>query len=110
MSHKHVAFYSSRRMKITRQLRQIGEVVCGRDSVFYEFGAAGYRRLRSLLIRPSADERAALKNAMQLAAIARASKDCRPQDGAKHIVFFTVRGWRVHLATETMLAARLRQM
>jgi hypothetical protein len=51
-----------------------------------------------------------MQNAMKVAAIARESQACLPKEGAKRIAFLTVRGWPTHLATETMLAARLRQM
>jgi hypothetical protein len=95
---------------VTQHLKHFGVLVFKRDSVAYRLGRATYRWLRPVLIRLSLEQRTGLDNAMQLAAIARASSACRPKEGAKRIVFLTVRGWPVHLATETMLAARLRQM
>src|SRR5256886_4895933 len=97
-------------MKIIHRLRQVGRVAFKRESNLYKLGASAYHRLRPVLVRLSLDEPTGLDNAMQLAAIARASTTCRPRAGGKRIVFLTVRGWPVHLATETMLAARLRQM
>jgi len=93
-----------------RGLRRLGEVVFKRDSIFYRSGASLYRRLRPVLARLDREERIASNNAMQVADIARASMVCEPGESAKRIVFLTVRGWRPHLATETMIAARLRQM
>ena len=97
-------------MNISHRLRQVGRVAFKRESNLYKLGASVYHRLRPALVRLSLDQRTPLDNAMQLAAIARASTTCRPRAGGKRIVFLTVRGWPVHLATETMLAARLRQM
>src|SRR5215475_9180008 len=65
-------------------------------------------QLRSLRIR--LHERSGFENALQLAAIARAAGNCQVRDDAERILFLTVRGWTPHLATETMIAARLRQM
>src|SRR5690242_3536185 len=97
-------------MTVTQHLKHFGGRVFKSDSIVYGLGRATYRRLRPALIRLSLQERTGLDNAMQLAAIARASRACKPKDGAKRIVFLTVRGWWLHLATETMLAVRLRQM
>src|SRR5262245_19645178 len=94
----------------TAQLRRVARAVLTSDSISYQFGKSIYRRLRPILRRLSADERTSLKNAMRLVAIARASQLCRHRDDAKRIVCLTVRGWRPHLATETIIASRLRQM
>src|SRR5262245_17686105 len=97
-------------MNISHPLRQVGRLAFRRESNLYKLGAFAYRRLRPVLVRLSLDERTALDNATQLAVIARASTICRPRARGKRIVFLTVRGWPVHLATEALLAARLRQM
>jgi hypothetical protein len=97
-------------MNISHRLRQVGRLAFKRESNLYKLGASAYHGLRPVLLRLSLDERTGLDNAMQLAAIARASTTCRPRAGGKRIVFLTVRGWPIHLATEAMLAARLRQM
>src|SRR5215831_8690982 len=97
-------------MTIARHLKSHGFLALRRDSQIYKLGKKTYRRLRSLLMRVSLDEPTAFENALQLAAIARASGNCQVRNDAERILFLTVRGWPVHLATETMIAARLRQM
>src|SRR5258708_34854679 len=53
----------------------------------------------------------ARRNAREtIRAIARESVRVAPNPTGLHIVFFTVRGWSVHLATESLLASRLRAM
>ena len=72
-------------MKISHRLRQVGRLAFKRESSLYKLGASAYHRLRPVLVRLSLDERTALNNAMQLAAIARASTTCRPRAGGKRI-------------------------
>src|SRR5262249_1294589 len=67
-------------------------------------------RLRPFLGRLSSSERLGLKNATQIAAIAQASQACKSDNRAKRLMFLTIRGWRPHLAIETLIAAHLRQM
>jgi len=97
-------------MTIVQHLKSCGVLALRRDSQIYKFGKKTYRRFRSLLIRLSLEEPTGFENALQLAAIARAAGNSQVRDDAKRILFLTVRGWPVHLATETMIAARLRQM
>src|SRR5215471_6840932 len=97
-------------MTIAEHLRSCGVLALRRDSPIYKLGKKTYRGLRSLLIRLSLEKPTGFENSLQLAAIARAAGDCQVRDDAERILFLTVRGWPVHLATETMIAARLRQM
>jgi len=63
-------------------------------------------RIRRGIIRAIARRRAL----ETIRAIARESVRGVPNPTGAHIVFFTVRGWPVHLAIESLLASRLRSM
>lgn len=73
--------------------------------------AGGVRRrarqvlLEARLIKGRPDENAAI-----LKRIAAESSACEIRSDAQRILFLTVRGWRIHLAFESLVAARLRQL
>jgi hypothetical protein len=97
------------KISFSTHLRPISELVLGSDSLAFKGGAKMYHLLRSPFLRYP-DMPSGVQRALSVAAICSASQEIQPKRDAKRIVFLNIRGWALHLATESLIAAQLRTM
>src|SRR5262245_55301507 len=74
----------------------------------YRRAAEAYWTLRRMPLRPPSGQ--SQRHLQTITSIARQAARVSPDPLGKRIVFFTVRGWPVHVAVESLLASRLRAL
>src|SRR5213593_2347928 len=74
----------------------------------YRRAAEAYWTLRRMPLRPPSSQ--SQPRLQTIRSIARQAARVSPDPLGRRIVFFTVRGWPVHLAVESLLASRLRAL
>ena len=90
------------------KISRIAKDHLGRDSLTYRLGLVAFYFSRNILTRLGVSPRRLYDNLELLTRISSQSAESAPSRRGKHIVFFTTRGWSLHVSLEVLLASFLR--